>query len=269
MSVVDTLGLRHSASLRPAQLSSSPLLSTTTARIGSSYGQLPTSRSRLLLAGSVTLRAPGLGSPALAGTGLSAARGLASDKGETSWEEGGRRLSLVSAKSPAKFPLSKTMSLQESTLRLAAPWPEAETSEVQCTKVQRVAASLLSIPRSLKSDFGESLKFRKSAAFARLGAWRPQVNPRVPAKSGMLARLEQLRQMAFAIHRGLTESRAELKVARTALEFSDIANATPDDGEDLEATRPERLRGSGHCPAPTTIAMGVSCTFTETTLCVA
>mmetsp|Transcript_20640 Transcript_20640/g.57506 ORF Transcript_20640/g.57506 Transcript_20640/m.57506 type:complete len:266 (-) Transcript_20640:171-968(-) len=44
--------------------------------------------------------------------------------------------------------------------------------------------------------------------------WQPQINPRVSGPSGMLLRLEKLRQAAIALHRGIQDNREAIATLR-------------------------------------------------------
>lgn len=91
----------------------------------------------------------------------------------------------------------------------------------------RFCPSAVSIPRSLAL----SLRGRPSSASSALARleWQPQntstVWPHVPRQSGMLARLENLRQQAIAIHRGIQKNKFSIQMVRES--YSKIGQSVP------------------------------------------
>jgi len=73
-----------------------------------------------------------------------------------------------------------------------------------------VPSNSMSVPRPL----ADALMKRMSAAAARLQNWIPQINPRVPRHSGMLARIDRLRREALQVHEEFKVTQACLRAIK-------------------------------------------------------
>merc|ERR1719262_1017597 len=91
----------------------------------------------------------------------------------------------------------------------------------------RFCTSAASIPRSLTLAV-PSRPNSGSSALARL-EWQPQITnttwSHVPRHSGMLARLEKLRQQAIAIHRGIQKNKFSIQMVRES--YTKIGQSVP------------------------------------------
>lgn len=122
---------------------------------------------------------------------------------------------------------SQTQGLQDLSsvpLRYRAPEPETPQSPstsstaivvAKDAKEQRIRSAMMSLPRSLSLPKGTGQGLL-TGALSRL-MWKPQTNDRVPKGTGMLARIERLRQAAIEMHKNLQQNREainEIKKAR-------------------------------------------------------